>query len=280
MGVAVVIGAAALARATENLLPVVILSLFLLTPLLFFGAFTVTVTHDDIVLRSGVGLFRTRIPVTAVRSYARVRMPRYYGWDLDALPRGTTLHNAYGFEAVDVSLADGTRLRIGTNDADALVEALRGLVPERAVTNAQADVSRTNPIVAVLAFLFVPMFVVVALMFYISTRRVTVTVSRDQVSISGGIYRDEIPIQDVESLSLEPALPAVVERTNAFAFGNSLRGHFLLQGSGEAHLFVERDSPPYVKVRTTKYVVWMNFKDPGRTRDLYATLIGAGARPR
>jgi hypothetical protein len=45
-------------------------------------------------------------------------------------------------------------------------------------------------------------------------------------------------------------------------------------------LFVERDSPPYVKVRTTKYVVWMNFKDPGRTPDLYATLIGAGARPR
>ena len=96
------------------------------------------------------------------------------------------------------------------------------------------------------------------------------------MSVSGGIYRDEIPMQDVESISLEPVLPAVLGRVNAFAFGNSLRGYVLLHDNGEAHLFVERESPPYVKVRTTKNVVWINFKDPKRTRDLYATLSSTG----
>jgi len=130
-----------------------------------------------------------------------------------------------------------------------------------------------NPILAALASLFVPVFVVVALMFYVSTRPVAVTVSRGQMSISGGIYREVIPMEDVESISLEPVLPAVLERINAFAFGSSLRGRFLLQDDGDARLFVERDSPPYIKVRTTKHVVWINFTDPERTRDLHATLI-------
>ena len=128
--------------------------------------------------------------------------------------------------------------------------------------------------------LLVPAFVVVALMFYISTRAVAVTVSRDQLSVSGGIFRNEIRLKDVEHVSLEPALPAVQERVNAFTFGDSLRGRYLLEDVGAAHLFVERGSPPYVKVRTTTNVVWINFRDPGRTRDLYATLIGTGALSR
>jgi hypothetical protein len=124
------------------------------------------------------------------------------------------------------------------------------------------------------------MFVVVALMFFISTRAVAVTVSRDQVSVSGGIFRNQILMKDVQHVSLELALPAVQERVNAFTFGDSLRGRYLLEDVGEAHLFVERGRPPYVKVRTTTNVVWINFRDPGRTRDLYATLIGTGALSR
>jgi hypothetical protein len=279
MGVAVVVAAAGVARAAENLVPAVLLSVFLLTPVLFFGTFTVTVTDDEIILRSGVGLFRTRIPVDAVRSYERVRNPWYYGWGIHTIPR-RTLYNQSGFEAVIVSLVDGTHLRIGTDDGDALMDAFRRVVPEHAVQGTQARVSHVNPILAVLAFLFVPALLVVALMFYVSTRAVAVTVTPDQISVSGGIYRDEIRVQDVESISLELALPAVLERTNGFVFGNSLRGHFLLQGAGDAHLFVERDSPPYVKLRTRRHVVWINFKDPRRTRDLYATLIGTGVPSR
>ena len=57
------------------------------------------------------------------------------------------------------------------------------------------------------------------------------------------------------------------------SFWNSLRGRFLLEDGEAAHLFVEQDSPPYVKVRTTRYVVWINFRDRVRTRDLYAMLV-------
>jgi hypothetical protein len=181
---------------------------------------------------------------------------------------------------VDVWLADGSQLRIGTNDGHALVAALRRVIPARAVQGAQTRVFPGHPALAALACLLVPMFAVVALMFYISTRAVAVTVSRDQLSVSGGIFRDEIRMQDVENVSLEPGLPAVLERVNAFTFGDSLRGRYLLEDVGKAHLFVERGSPPYVKVRTTTSVVWINFKDPGRTRDLYATLMATGVLSR
>ena len=282
MAVAIAVAASVVASASENLLPALLLSAFLVTPMLLFGTMTVTITDEAIVLRFGVGLLRRRIPVTAVRSYERVRNPWYYGWGVHTIPDGW-LYNASGFEAVDLSLADGTHVRIGTNEPDAVVDTLRRVVSNRAAPDAEVDgshASHVNPIVAMLAFLFVPVFVVVALMFYVSTKPVTVTVSRDQLSFSGGIYRDDILLKNVESVSLEPVLPAVLARTNGFAFGNSLRGRFRLQDLGNADLFVEAGRPPFVRVQTTTTLVWVNFKDQKRTRDLYVTLAGAAPKSR
>lgn len=281
LGFVVLLAAPVVARSAENLMPMLLLSGFLLTPLLFFGTYTVAVTGDDIVVGAGVGLFPTRIPVNAVRSYERVRGPWYstWSWSTD-LPERRMFYNATSFQAVELLLVDGTRVRIGTNEPEALLEALRHVVPVRAVPGARLPVSRVKPILAAFTFLLVPGFVLVALMFYVSTRPVTVTASRDQLSVSGGIYRDEIPMKDVVSITLEPVLPVVLARVNAFRFGDSLRGRFLLQDAGEARLFVERDHPPYVKVRTKTNVVWINFMDPERTRDLHATLIRTAAASR
>src|SRR6185503_12840426 len=88
LGVAIVSAAAMAARASDNLMPALLISVFLLLPLLFVAVFTVTVTDDAIILRSGLGIFRTRIPVNAVRSCEPVPLRWYYGWDTESLPRG------------------------------------------------------------------------------------------------------------------------------------------------------------------------------------------------
>ncbi len=54
--------------------------------------------------------------------------------------------------------------------------------------------------------------------------------------------------------------------------GSHLRGHFRLERIGNGQLFIERNTPPYIIVRTRRDFVIVNFKEPERTRELYDVL--------
>ena len=52
-----------------------------------------------------------------------VRNPIIYGWGMHMIPRGW-VYNVSGRSAVEVNLKDGTRLRLGTDEPEALVRAI------------------------------------------------------------------------------------------------------------------------------------------------------------
>ena len=107
---------------------------------------------------------------------------------------------------------------------------------------------------------------------YFEAQPPTVSATPETFSVRSALYSDDIPMRDVASVSLEQSLPRVLLRTNGFAMGSHLRGHFRLDRMGSGQLFVERDTPPFIVVRTRRDFVIVNFEAPERTRELYDVL--------
>ena len=89
-----------------------------------------------------------------------------------------------------------------------------------------------------------------------------------------------MPFAGVTAISLEQALPAIEARTNGFAAGDTLRGHFRLQGVGPAELYIQANHPPYIVVQRAEAPLYLGFEDPARTQEVFSQLEAAwkGAR--
>ncbi len=88
-----------------------------------FSSLSVMVTEYQVKLHFTFGVFRTSFPLMKIKSVRVVRNPWYYGWGIHFTMRGW-VYNVSGFSAVELELINGTRYRIGSDDASALAEAI------------------------------------------------------------------------------------------------------------------------------------------------------------
>lgn len=98
---------------------------------LLFYALTVEIDATHLRFRFGVGLIRKRIPLAEIAAVQPVRNSWLYGWGIHRTPHGW-LYNVSGWEAVEITLTSGKRLRLGTDEPRRLVQALRVATRERA----------------------------------------------------------------------------------------------------------------------------------------------------
>jgi hypothetical protein len=96
--------------------------LALMIPL--FGWLTVTVNEEAVLVRFGVGLVRKKIRISDILSATRVRNKWWYGWGMRMGPTGW-LYNVSGLDAVEIELKGGGRFRIGTDEPEELLSAVR-----------------------------------------------------------------------------------------------------------------------------------------------------------
>lgn len=107
-------------------IPAVVL-IVLAVCMLLFGALTVEVSQDRIVLWFGPGLIRKAFSVKDIRRATVARNPWYYGWGIRLTPHGW-LFNVSGFDAVEIELSSGRKYRIGTDEPQELLSAIRRVV--------------------------------------------------------------------------------------------------------------------------------------------------------
>jgi hypothetical protein len=91
----------------------------LLLALLLFGTATVEISGDKFSFRFGVGLIRKMIPLSEIERCVRTTYPWYYGWGIRYTPQGWLL-NVSGTTAVSLTMKNGKKLQLGTDDADEL----------------------------------------------------------------------------------------------------------------------------------------------------------------
>jgi hypothetical protein len=89
-----------------------------------FGTLTVDVSKDRVVVWFGPGLIRRTLPVADIRDARAVRNKWWYGWGIRLTPHGW-LFNVAGLDAVELELASGRKFRIGTDEPQVLLNAIR-----------------------------------------------------------------------------------------------------------------------------------------------------------
>jgi hypothetical protein len=100
-------------------------AVLLVLVLLQFSSLTVEVRDGGISCRFGPGLIRKWIPLSDIDALRSVTNPWIAGWGIRWLPGHYWLWNVSGLHAVELQLRDGSRFRIGTDEPDILVDAIK-----------------------------------------------------------------------------------------------------------------------------------------------------------
>jgi hypothetical protein len=91
---------------------------------ILFGSLTIEILDGELRCRFGIGLIRKRFPLRHVVAVETVRNSWIWGWGIRYTPHGW-LFNVSGLDAVELTLVGDKRVRIGTDEPDALARAIR-----------------------------------------------------------------------------------------------------------------------------------------------------------
>jgi len=91
-----------------------------------FRRLRVRVSSERVLVSFGPGWPKRTLRAERIVSAERVRNRWWWGWGVRLTPTGW-MFNISGLDAVLVLLDDGKRFRIGTDEPDALCEAIRGV---------------------------------------------------------------------------------------------------------------------------------------------------------
>ena len=85
-----------------------------------------TITIEDGLLRAsfGPGLTVKNVPLSEIASCQPIRIRWWYGWGIH-LTRYGWLYNVAGWDAVAITLRDGRKFALGTDDPQGLAAAIR-----------------------------------------------------------------------------------------------------------------------------------------------------------
>ena len=100
----------------------VISILFLITIVAFYKL-TITIDGEILCASFGVGLVRKNVALAEITACEPIRTRWWYGWGIHLMPYGW-LYNVSGLGAVAITLRDGRRFALGTDDPDGLVAAI------------------------------------------------------------------------------------------------------------------------------------------------------------
>jgi hypothetical protein len=240
--------------------------------LLLFATLTVTVTDQAVLASFGIGLIRKRVPLIDVISFMRVRNSWTNGWGIHGYPGGM-LYNASGLSGVEFKLTDGRYVCIGTGDPDAFVAALQQATGRAEAPAHEPHAERRRGLSrAIGAAVGVAGLVFAAVIVYSGMQPPAVTLTADDFHVSSGMYSNTVAYSAIQSATLQDAIPRIRLRTNGFGAGNTMRGSFSLESWGSGRLYINRDAPPFVVIRSSSNFVVVNFKEPERTRALYTDL--------
>lgn len=92
--------------------------------LVLFHSLTVEIDADYLMFYFGIGLIRKRIPLLEIVDAKPVRNTGAHGWGIHFTTDGW-VYNVSGWEAVEITLTNGKKLHLGTDQPNQLARKLR-----------------------------------------------------------------------------------------------------------------------------------------------------------
>jgi hypothetical protein len=110
--------------------PPAIISIILLVCLVLFYRLKITIEDETLCASFGPGIIRKRVRLAEIVRCEPIRIRWWYGWGIHLTPYGW-LYNVSGFDAVAISLHDGRKIALGTDDPQGLTDAIRTYISNR-----------------------------------------------------------------------------------------------------------------------------------------------------
>jgi len=114
---------------TGSAIPMVALLVVLLACLLTFAILTIEIREGLLSWEFGFGIIRKKFPLSEITSATQVSTTLLQGWGID-LTSGGWLYNVSGFQAVEFTLRNGKRFRLGTNEPEELKRAVSSYIAQ------------------------------------------------------------------------------------------------------------------------------------------------------
>ena len=104
--------------------PELIVSLILLICLVLFYKLRITIEDDTLCASFGPGIIRKKVRLAEIVGCEPIRIRWWYGWGIHLTPYGW-LYNVSGFNAVVITLRNGRKFALGTDDPHGLVDVIK-----------------------------------------------------------------------------------------------------------------------------------------------------------
>ena len=100
-----------------------IVSIAFLVILALFYKLTITINAERLCACFGIGIIRKSVPLAEIAECEPIRIRWWFGWGIHLTPYGW-LYNVSGLDAVAITLRDGRKFALGTDDPQGLVAAI------------------------------------------------------------------------------------------------------------------------------------------------------------
>ena len=102
----------------------VVISLLLLVTIPLFCRLRIEIDDQTLLASFGIGLIKKKVPLAQIIACEPIRIRWWYGWGIHLTPYGW-LYNVSGLDAVAITLRNGGKFALGTDDPHGLVAAIR-----------------------------------------------------------------------------------------------------------------------------------------------------------
>lgn len=234
--------------------------------LLIFYKLTITIDENSISFRLGAGLVSRKYMLSEISGCRPVHTDIMTGIGIRLMADGW-LYNVSGLSAVELTFKNSrSKIRIGTDKAEEISGLVNSMLPAADMEQYSYE-NRRSILIPALA-VFVLALVIPAVLVLSGTRDVKVAAT-DSDLIVKGVYGLKINYADITHLDTISSLPNIRLRTNGYAFSKTLKGNFRLDDRVHAKLFVKKNAPPYIFIKTDSQNIYLNFRDPAYTLELY-----------
>ena len=107
--------------------PPVIVSIILLVCLVLFCKLRIAIDDETLGASFGPGIIRRKVRLAEIVRCDPIRIRWWYGCGIHLTPYGW-LYNVSGFDAVAITLRDGRKFALGTDDPHGLTAAIRDAI--------------------------------------------------------------------------------------------------------------------------------------------------------
>jgi len=99
---------------------------FVIVVIASFASLSVIIDKSHLRIKFGYGIFRKKILIKEITSAKAVRNHWYYGWGIRLwMWPYMWIYNVSGFDAVEITMKDGKKYRIGTDEPNVLERAIK-----------------------------------------------------------------------------------------------------------------------------------------------------------